>query len=395
MQVLGIDVGFGFTKAYDGVNNIIFNSVMGDATDIQFRASLGHTSPADNIHISLDGKEYFIGEFAQRQSHITDYTLDQDKLIEQFVKVMAITAAGLCSSISSQPMNVVTGLPVGFLKRDSGRLKQIIHGNHEITFHHPGKPPVTKSIHIDKVAVIPQPIGSIFNLIFDEFGKMRDKELGRQKLGVVDIGFKTTDYSIFDHLQYIERGSATMDTGMSKCFSVIANKLHQESSVTIELYRLFEFIDSGLVKIRGQEYNISNLKKRVFAHAASAIASDLNRLWHNDWDMDTVILSGGGSVALGEFLSPLIKGNLIVPPQQKDARFNNVYGYRKFGLYKWNRYEEASGTGAASEEKTPENSSHSEESSASNTEQVPGEEQMAENHEDSSKKFSWFNKKTP
>ncbi len=388
MQVLGIDVGFGFTKAYDGVNNIIFNSVMGDATDIQFQASLGTTSPADNIHISIDGKEYFIGEFAQRQSHITDYTLDQEKLIQQFVKVMAITAAGLCTS-TSQPMNVVTGLPVGFLKRDSGRLKQIIHGNHEISFHTLGQAPVTKAIHIDKVAVIPQPIGSIFNLIFDEFGKMKDKGLSRQKLGVVDIGFKTTDYSIFDHLQYIERGSSTMDTGMSKCFSVIANKLYQESSVTIELYRMFQFIDSALVKIRGQEYNISNLKKRVFSHAASAIASDLNRLWHNDWDLDTVILSGGGSVALGEFLSPLIKGNLLVPPRQMDARFNNVYGYRKFGMYKWHRYDEPESSDAkkdAAQNNTDTSSAGSTETSAADG--------VSEAKENSSKKFPWLRKKT-
>ncbi len=337
MQILGIDVGFGFTKAYDGVNNIIFNSVMGDATDIQFQSSLGAEAANEKLHITLDGEEFFIGSHAQRQSHITDYTLDQDKLIERFVKVMAVTAAGLCST-SADPMNVVSGLPVGFLKRDSGRLKKIIRGNHEISFHKSGEPSITKKIHIDKVAVIPQPIGSIFNLIFDEFGKMKDHTMSRQKLGVVDIGFKTTDYSIFDHLQYIERGSLTMDTGMSKCFSVIANKLHQESSVSIELYRMFQFMDSGLVKIRGQEYNISNLKKRVYAHAASAIASDLNRLWHNDWDMDTVILSGGGSVELGKFLSPLIKGEVLVAAQGVDPRFNNVYGYRKFGQYKWNRH---------------------------------------------------------
>ena len=211
----------------------------------------------------------------------------------------------------------------------------MIQGVHEITFHNQEGKDVTKRIHIDKIHVIPQPIGSIFNLIFDDQGRIKDKGLAAQKLGVVDIGFKTTDFSIFDHLQYIERGSSTMDTGISKCFSVIANKLRQESNINIELYRMFKFIESGMIKIRGKEYNISNLKKRIYNHAASAIASDLNRLWENDWDIDSIILSGGGSVELSEYLSPNIDGNVIPIGKNIDARFNNVQGYCKFGRYKW------------------------------------------------------------
>ena len=126
-----------------------------------------------------------------------------------------------------------------------------------------------------------------------------------------------------------------MDTGISKCFSVIANKLRQESNISIELYRMFNFIESGIIKIKGKEYNISNLKKRVYSHAASAIASDLNRMWENDWDIDSIILSGGGSVELSEYLSPIIDGNVIPIGKNIDARFNNVQGYCKFGRYKW------------------------------------------------------------
>ncbi|MBU0972063.1 MAG: ParM/StbA family protein, partial [Proteobacteria bacterium] len=208
MEIVGIDVGFGFTKAYNGKNAVIFKSLIGDATDIQFRSFLGEESSTANLHITLNDKSYFLGNYAEQQSNIAEFTLDQEKLIENFVKILAITAAGLCCETAG-PINVVTGLPVGYLKRDSRRLKEMIQGIHEITFHNANGKDETKRIHIDKIHVIPQPIGSIFNLIFDEFGKIKDKNLATQKLGVVDIGFKTTDFSIFDHLQYIERGSST------------------------------------------------------------------------------------------------------------------------------------------------------------------------------------------
>ncbi len=334
MEIVGIDVGFGFTKAYNGKNSVIFKSLIGDATDIQFRALLGDDSSTSNLHITLEDKSYFLGSYAELQSNIREFTLDQEKLLEDFVKILAIAAAGICTETSA-PINVVSGLPVGYLKRDSKKFKEMIRGTHEITFHNKDGKDVTKRVSIDKIHVIPQPIGSIFNLIFDDKGKIKDRGLATQKLGVVDIGFKTTDFSIFDHLQYIERGSSTMDTGISKCFSVIANKLRQESNINIELYRMFQFIESGMIKIRGKEYNISNLKKRVYSHAASAIASDLNRLWENDWDIDSIILSGGGSVELSEYLSPNIEGNVIPIGKNIDARFNNVQGYCKFGRYKW------------------------------------------------------------
>jgi plasmid segregation protein ParM len=334
MEIVGIDVGFGFTKAYNGKNSVIFKSLIGDATDIQFRSLLGNDESTSSLHITLEDKSYFLGSYAELQSNIREFTLDQDKLLEDFVKILAITAAGIATDTSA-PINVVSGLPVGYLKRDSKKLKEMIQGVHEITYHHTNGDKETRRVHIDKIHVIPQPIGSIFNLIFDEDGKLKDKNLARQKLGVVDIGFKTTDFSIFDHLQYIERGSSTMDTGISKCFSVIANKLRQESNINIELYRMYKFIESGMIKIRGKEYNISNLKKRVYGHAASAIASDLNRLWENDWDIDSIILSGGGSIELAEYLAPNVQGNVIPIGRGIDARFNNVQGYCKFGRYKW------------------------------------------------------------
>lgn len=334
MEIVGIDVGFGFTKAYNGRESIVFKSVIGEATDIQFHSHLGDDASTSNLHITLEGKSYFIGSYAELQSKTPEFTLDQEALVENFIKILAVTAAGLCCD-SRQSINMITGLPVEYLRRDSKRLKEMILGTHEITFHKSNGKDETKRITIDDIYIIPQPIGSIFNLIFDDQGKIKDRQLAAQKLGVVDIGFKTTDFSIFDRLQYIERSSSTMDTGISKCFAVIADKLKQESNINLELYRIFKFIDSGKIKIRGKEYNITNLKKKVYTHAAAAIASDINRMWENDWDIDSIILSGGGSVELAEYLSSSIKGHVIPVQDDMDPRLNNVLGYRKFGQHKW------------------------------------------------------------
>ena len=106
MEIVGIDVGFGYTKAYNGKNSVIFKSLMGDATDIQFRSPLGDDSSTSSLHITLDGKSYYLGSYAELQSNIREFTLDQKKLIEDYVKIFAIAAAGICVD-KPGPINVV------------------------------------------------------------------------------------------------------------------------------------------------------------------------------------------------------------------------------------------------------------------------------------------------
>jgi plasmid segregation protein ParM len=153
----------------------------------------------------------------------------------------------------------------------------------------------------------------------------------------VDIGFRTTDFTIIDHLRYIERGSTTTDTGTSKCFAVIAKKLRQECGVNVELFRLYKAVETGFIKIRGHEYNISKFRDQVFANAAGTIASEIDRLWADDWDIDTIILTGGGSVELSKHLQPMIAGNVMPVENNIDTRLNNVQGYMKFGKHIWGK----------------------------------------------------------
>ncbi len=334
MQILGIDIGFGFTKATNGGKNVIFKSLLGEATEIKFRTKIGLSPFEHNLHVTVDDKSYFVGEFAEQQSDVRQFTLDQETLISEFVKILALTVTGMFAD-NDEPVNVVSGLPVGYLKQYYRRFTRTFKGIKNITYHNPDGTTLSRRININKVRMMPQPLGSVFNLLMNESGKIVNKELTKQKIGVIDIGFRTTDFTILDQLQFVDRGSVTVDTGISRCFSVIARKLREQSGVNIELYRLYKAVGKGVIKIRGRDYDISNLRDQVYAHAAGTIASDINRLWAEDWDIDTIVLTGGGCMELAKFLQPLIDGNVIPVDNEVDTRLNNVLGYLKYGKYNW------------------------------------------------------------
>ncbi len=338
MQILGIDVGFGFTKATNGKDTFIFKSIFGEDADIQFWADFGDDTPTDHIHVTIDGKSYFIGDLAEQQSSVLHFTLDQEKLITNYVKILSLAVAGMFldkGEAINVPINLVSGLPIGFFKQNHERFNELLTGHHSVTYHSQNGQETTKELHINKVRMLPQPLGSVLNLLMDDNGKIVNKTLANQKIGVVDIGFRTTDFTILDRLRYIDRGSRTIETGIAKGFSVIANKLREKCGVSVELYRLYNAAETGSIKMRGNRVNFVKIRDEVYSQLAASIANDIDRLWAADWDIDAIILTGGGCRDLAQYLRPQITGNIIPVEANRDPRLNNVLGYIKYGQSVW------------------------------------------------------------
>ena len=338
MKILGIDIGFGFTKATNGKDTLVFKSLFGDASDLQFWMDFGPQGLSDFFNVTIDGRSYFIGDLAEQQSNVLNFTLDQEKLINEFVKILALTVTGVFQDKDAEinvPINVVSGLPIGHFKNNHERFNEILTGHHKVIYHQPDGNHVAKEIYINKVRMVPQPLGSILNLLMDDHGKIVHADLARQKIGVVDIGFRTTDFTIMDRLRYIDRGSRTMDTGISKAFSIISNKLREKCGVNVQLYRLYNAAESGTIKMKGHGLNFTKIRDQVYSQLAANIANDIDRLWAEDWDIDTIVLTGGGSMELAQYLQPLIAGNVRPVMNNVDARLNNVMGYLKYGKHIW------------------------------------------------------------
>ena len=338
MEILGIDIGFGFTKATDGKQDLVFKSVLGEATDIQFREEMIAAGDTDENHlqVEIDGKSYFVGELAERQSNVRFFTLDQGQFIAKFAKAFALAAAAQLVK-GFVPINLVTGLPIGYYREFKDELAKLLIGEHKVTLVDASGKKEEKSISVNKVRVVPQPFGSLFNQMLNDLGEMSDKRLVKEKIGIIDVGFRTSDYTISDKMRYSERGSRTTDSGIARAFNVIATKLRENSGVNIELYRLYEAIDKGMIKIRGKEYDLKNITEQIFSQLATSIANEVDRLWVDDWDIDAMIITGGGGAVLAEHLKPLLNGVIMETDPEQDMRLYNVRGYRKFGQHLWAR----------------------------------------------------------
>lgn len=337
MEVIGLDIGFGFTKASNGKRSMIFKSVYGEANELQFKEQLLTGSDQDeHLEIEIDGVSYFAGELAERQSQERFHTLDQTQFVNDFTKILALVP--LSRMVGRQdPVKLVAGLPVSYYRKHKKQVVDILKGQHELAVVDQNQERTETVIRISSVRVVPQPFGAVMNMMLNDIGEIRDRRFMDEKIGVIDIGFRTSDFTIADHTRYSERGSRTLDMGISKAFTSIAAKLQESSGVQVELYRLFDAVDSGSIKIHGKKYDLTLIKEHAFTQLATRVANEANRLWQNDWDMDKVLITGGGGRVLAPYLEKIVKGDIMAQEENIDTRLANVRGFCKYGKRLWTR----------------------------------------------------------
>ena len=333
-QVLGLDTGFGFTKATNGREYPVFKSVVGEAADAAFGETLLSTRNTLGRHIEINGEAFYLGELAEQQSRGRGFTLDPTQFLAKYARTLALSAIAPLAE-SGQALRVVTGLPVSFFRKNKDALTTLLQQRHTVTVFKADGQKEEKVLNIERVRVIPQPFGSMFNLMLNDLGKPTSQRFMTEKVGVMDIGFRTADYSISDKTRYSERGSQSSDAGIALAFSTIAAALQQQSGVNVELYRLYDAVTKGTIKIKGKRYDITAIVKTAFQALATKIAGEANRLWTDDWDLDAIVITGGGGSVLAPYLQPMLEGEVIPVPPDQDARLNNVTGYFKYGQHIW------------------------------------------------------------
>lgn len=337
MEVVGIDIGFGFTKVTNGKDSLIYKSVLGEAAEIQYQEQiLEDAEKEEHLHIEVGDDAYFVGELAERQSNVRSFTLDQSQFISGFAQVLAL--AGLGRVVERHvPVRVVTGLPMSFYRRSRDELTKLIKAKHTVHIVNERGERHEHVINVVDVKVIPQPFGSMFNLMLNDKGEIEDRKLLHEKIGIIDVGFRTADYTICDRRKYSERGSRTTDSGIARAFTTIGTKLQEKSGVNVELYRLYEAVERSTIKIRGKTYDLKRLTEQVFSKLASDVSTEVNQLWADDWDIDTMVITGGGGAVLSPYLKPLLNGTVMSLDPGQDSRLHNVRGYWKYGKHLWTR----------------------------------------------------------
>ncbi len=309
MRAVGIDVGYGHTKVVFGGYPVIFPSLVGPSKDINF--SLGKRASAGDV-VEWRGQGFFVGAKALHSD--IKYGLTTRDWIKSDMYAALLLSAFKRVTEKAGDINeavIVTGLPVDYIK-DASAAEAMVR---EVC--------ASIGINVIDLKIIPQPIGSFFHVTLDGMGNLKDDAPNLRRMGIIDIGYNTTDFILLEDCEEsIERAAGSIPKGASDVYSLVSRELKshfQRNDVSIE--EAEEAVRTRFFKSGGQANDVSELVNTTLSQLGKGIQSLIVSKWKTEGEIDKVLLTGGGCVLLRPYLSDMSAVTEMVPgPQIANAR---------------------------------------------------------------------------
>jgi plasmid segregation protein ParM len=332
-MIVGVDIGYGYTKAVGEATQVVFPSIVGKAERIRYENDVHHqlgSHAEPGIALVTEEGDRFVGELALLQSRVQWTLLDRSRVEDPSARLLFLAALSELAGEdkAAQPYRVVTGLPVKWYD-DRAKVIEQLQGKHIVKRVNGHK--FVQRFSVADVLVVPQPFGSLFSAILGADGQITDQGMARGRLGVIDIGTFTTDYVLVDSLRYVERGSGSISTGMSKGYELVGRSLLDSFGLDLRMHEVDRVVREGEVTLFGEKRSVDWLVDPVFDVLAQEILAHAGTLWGDGRDLQAILVTGGGAIALGERICRRYPHAQILG----DAPMANVRGFRKYGLRKW------------------------------------------------------------
>lgn len=328
--LIGVDVGFGLTKAVGNrFEKVVFPSAIGELVDHRLGASALEPPGSLNGQIVVQrpdlGTSYraTVGEEAVVLSGTAWQERSRWRSDED---VTLLTAKALSLSKASGDVRMVVGLPVDLYRQERIKaLNELMSGKWIIG---------TLPLDVSRVITLPQGGGAFYDLLLSRQGQVKDESLKTARVAVVDIGFYTTDVILIDALRYVARWSFTVERGVSQVAEAVARHLSLEHDFDLEPFKAAEYVRTGSIFIRGQEVDLRPVIESAVLTQAHAIKAQLNSRLAQVDNLERVYIVGGGVYLFHEHLTESGAYG-TARPMLDGGEWANARGYRKLCAYYW------------------------------------------------------------
>ncbi|MBD3373738.1 hypothetical protein GF406_01775 [candidate division KSB1 bacterium] len=324
-RIIGLDIGYGFTKITDGENTAIFPSVAGDVVQADFDNDLV-TAGAGHV-IETGRRRFFYGEHAQKHSR-NPLALFARERTEQADVLLVLFYAALAELGHQGKMALCTGLPVDWFG-DRDNLERALIGEHRFTVD--GEP---WHVKVCQIAIVPQPFGAFFDQALDDAGNVLNAAFVRGKVGILDVGTFTTDLALSDGLEYIAKGSGSRTVAMSTVWRQVRDGIKERYGIEYDLHQIDHIVRNGrAVTVQGHDHDVGDLVAAAVENLADQVIALARDRWGRALDFKRLIVTGGGAYYLANQVQAVYPH--AVATHTPDL--GNLRGFRKYAARKFAR----------------------------------------------------------
>lgn len=307
--MIAIDIGYSSVKGLNSAGQrVYFPSVIAPASENLLNGAIngGLRHSVKNAQ----GREYWVGEAATQSSSAVS-TLSREKPAEIHDLLIA-TAAYLLDEGEA----LAVGLPISYYRAQRHELQRRLTAMNEFVSVDGG--PI-KRVSFADVRVYPQGLGVLFT-----------HELRDGLVGVIDIGYLTTDYLLFS----IQNGQpipiieacGSVEIGVSQAHQRLAGVFHSKTGINLPIFMQANILEKSIkgepVKINNREISLIADVQQICENTTRQIQEAVKAQWRDRYDFTEIIYGIGGGC---ELLRPYL--NMPQLDIQPDPVWANAQGY--------------------------------------------------------------------
>lgn len=318
MVKIGLDNGYGQVKAVNAGTRqqVVFPSVVDKATNELMDKDHAYYTYAD-----ATGR-YLVGEDAIVHGNASVPSIDSSYIETPYYRVQALYAIESCipdTKKKGQPVQVelVTGLPVEFYKKDRKTLEQVARGWENAR------------VKVSSVQVVPQPLGTLMDLSIDWEGNST-MDFQKRRVALIDVGQGTID-AIEIAGGRVAPSFHGRSVGISRMYDdlyAVLSKAYPGSG--IQRVDIPQIAKDGHFIHFGEEKPILKHVKDARRRMAETVASVMAEAWPSTAPLYRVIVTGGGAEVLREELPKVINPKQLIIPD--DPAMSNARGFAKISM---------------------------------------------------------------
>ncbi|WP_405169471.1 hypothetical protein [Paenibacillus sp. FSL H3-0286] len=307
-----LDLGFSWTKGRNDKRSYLQPSIIGEA------------KPMFDMNIRSDdyvyNDELFVGNLALRHSDIKYFSMNNNKSEARTSDVILKTAIGTLAR--SNPINLLTGLPLNFYFKQKDEFEQKIMKLNDTDgfFVRKGKNKnIQVKLSINACKVVPQGYGIAMDYILKTDGSIEKHKIAKSKILTIDLGFYTLGLLGLDKMEIMKESTALL-LGVENAYKLLQSYLQAYIGRSPAKYELDPYVISGSYEGK----SIKKLVNKAFRALAQQIQNEIESL---NITFDYYLIGGGAAHFIYEYLD--------LPNKILFNQLSQLNGYGKLGARLW------------------------------------------------------------
>lgn len=330
-QLLSVDLGRTATKACTTLDPNDVAVIPANVKRLfveEIRRGINEADEGDpllDIWLEYKGGGYAVGQLAADFG--ANLGLGKRKTEDALIKVFACLGY---FGLWGQKVGLVLGLPFMSQQQFDGEkstLLRLLEGHHTINYR--GE---TVTVEIPQIWVMPEGYGSLILCEAQNQEQATAQSFTKASVAVMDIGYQTTDFLLFDRFRFARGASNSEEFAMAQFYERLAAQIPGADSQSLALIEAVNQPD-GRRFYRPRGSAIATDLDTILPDIKSNFARDLYNLlirWLPERTND-IIITGGGGGFFWENLRTLIKTSnltpyLATPPRQANALGQYILG---------------------------------------------------------------------